>query len=247
MKAVLIAAWFVHNLATGADETPPTPPEVPSFLYAPSYELWNSRQGKVESYVPQPGDIMLATDSNVFWKITHDLAFAGEPHGSGIVVARPDGSLGILEAGPNDTLWVGISDMLPHLKEYDDKGPVFIRKRKTPLTKEQSEHLTEFAMRQQGKRFALIRLGAQLTLLRNRGPLRTYFMGKPNGDRVSYFCSELVTESLVAGDMIDREIARPSATYPHDLFYDQSYNVWINTHYRLQDHWFPPARWTYKP
>ena len=197
--------------------------------------------------MPRPGDIMLVTDSNVFWKITHDLAFAGEPHGSGIVVARPDGSLGILEAGPNDTLWVGISDMLPHLKEYDDKGPVFIRKRRTPLTPQQSQQLTDFAMRQEGKRFALIRLGAQLTLIRNRGPLRTYYMGKPNGDRVSYFCSELVTESLVAGGMMDRNIARPSATYPHDLFYDQSYNLYISQNYRLQDNWFPPARWTYKP
>jgi hypothetical protein len=249
MQAVLFTALLLQGMAHGADERLPAPLEqpIPSYLFEPTYDMWDLHHGKPEAYVPQPGDIMLATDKNIFWTITHDMAFAGEPHGSGIVVALPDGHLGILEAGPNDTLWVGISDMLPHLKEYDDKGPVWIRKRRSPLTEEQSNCLTTFALRQKGKRFALIRLGAQLTPLRHRGPLRTYIMGKPNGDRCSYFCSELVTESLVAGGLMDRDIARPSATYPHDLFFDQSYNLYISRHYRLQDNWFPPARWTYKP
>ena len=240
--AILISTLFVHSATFQSGQ----PTGIPSYLHEPSYKMNAIPQGRPTPYVPQPGDIMLATDSNLFWTITHNMAFAGEPHGSGICVRLPDGSMGILEAGPNDTLWVGISDMLPHLKEYHDKGSVWIRRRRTPLTDEQSAQLTEFALRQQGKRFALIRLGAQLTLLRNRGPLRTYFLGKPNGDRVSYFCSELVTESLVAAGLMDRNIARPSATYPHDLFFDQSYNIYINTHYRLIDNWFPPARWTYK-
>ncbi len=245
--AILISTLFVHS-ATGQAQG------IGSFLYEPSYEMSPlpqnrsnvAPQNRPTPYVPQPGDIMLATDLNLFWTVTHDMAFAGEPHGSGICVRLPDGNMGILEAGPNDTLWVGISDMLPHLKEYRDKGSVWIRKRRTPLTDEQSAKLTEFALRQKGKRFALLRMCAQVTLIRNRGPLRTYFMGKPNGDRDSYFCSELVTESLVAAGLMDREIARPSATYPHDLFFDQSYNIYINTHYRLQDNWFPPAHWTYK-
>lgn len=267
MEAVLFAAMVLQGMACAADDVLPPPkafgpktpaPKAPpyrapqeqpirSFLFEPTYDMWDLKHGKPESYLPQPGEIMLVTDPNVFWTITHNMGFAGQPHGSGIVVARPDGSLGILEAGPNDTLWVGISDLLPHLKEYDDKGQVWIRKRRTPLTQQQSAQLTDFAMRQNGKRFALIRLGAQLTLIRNRGPLRTYFLGKPNGDRSSYFCSELVTESLVAAGLMDAKIARPSATYPHDLFFDQSYNLYINSHYRLQDDWFPPSRWTYKP
>ena len=240
--AILIATLIVHS---GTFQTGPVE-YIPSFLHEPSYVMDAIPQDRPTPYLPQPGDIMLATDTNFFWALTHNLAFAGEPHGSGICVRRPDGSMGILEAGPNDTLWVAISDMLPHLKEYHDKGPVWIRRRRTPLTDEQSAMLTEFALRQEGKRFALIRLGAQLTPLRMRGPLRTYLLGKPNGDRVSYFCSELVTESLVASGLMDREIARPSATYPHDLFFDQSYNLYISQHYRLQDNWFPPARWTYQ-
>ncbi len=62
---------------------------------------------------PGPGDIMLATDDNFFWKITHDLALAFEPHGSGIFFHRPDGQLAILEAGPNDTLFIRAIDPCP--------------------------------------------------------------------------------------------------------------------------------------
>jgi hypothetical protein len=197
--------------------------------------------------LPQPGDLMLYTEEKTFWTVTHALALAFKPHGSGVVVARPDGSLGILEAGPNDTLVVGILDMLPHLREYADQGPVWIRKRRTPLTRDESAALTAFALRQEGKPFALIRMGGQLTLLRSRGPLRTYFLGRPQGERDSYFCSELVTETLVAVGLIDPQTARPAATYPRDLFFDRSYNLYLRYHFTLADGWEPPARWVSCP
>lgn len=242
MHSVFVVALALQSLLQGKDV-----PGIGSYLGEPSYCLDWKLRGKPEAYVPQPGDIMLATDKNFFWKITHDLAGAGEPHNSAIIVARPDGSLAVLEAGANDTLRIHMLDMLPHLKEYADKGPVWIRKRRTPLTPEQSAALTDFAMRQWGKHFALIRLGGQLTPLRSRGPIRTYFMGGPHGDRHSYFCSELVTESCVAAGLIDPRKARPAATYPHDLFFDTSLNHFIRHNYRLQDCWYPPARWTCAP
>src|SRR3954447_11766030 len=163
-----------------------------SFLYRPAFCLKDVRLGPAEPYLPQPGDIMLRLDHSVFWRVTHALALAFDPNGSGIVFARPDGSLAVLEAGPNDTLWVGTPDLLPHLREYAAAGQVWIRRRRVPLTPEQSCRLTAFALVQDGKRFALIRLGAQLTPFRSRGPLRTYFVGGPHGDRRGYFCSELV-------------------------------------------------------
>ena len=225
------------------------PPEAAcgSYLYEPSYCMDKLLHGNTKAYVPQPGDVMLATDKNFFWKITHDLAFAFEPHNSAIVVARCDGSLAILEAGPNDTLRIRMLDLLPHLAEYADKGPVWIRKRKCPLTPEQSACLTDFAHRQDGKRFAIGRLGVQLTPFRDRGLFRTEFMGKPNLNRRSYFCSELVTNAGVAGGIMNAETTRPSATYPHDLFFDHSHNPYINQHLPLVHDWEPPARWVYQP
>jgi hypothetical protein len=162
-------------------------------------------------------------------------------------VARADGSLGVLEAGPNDTTRCRILPLLEHLKEYADKGPVWIRRRKTPLTPEQCAALTEFAERQDGKFFALVRLGGQLTPLRSRGPLRTFVMGKSHGDRCGYYCAELVCESLIACGALDPATTRPCATYPHDLFFDQSYNLYISHHLPLVHDWYPPARWSDHP
>jgi hypothetical protein len=241
MASLLVLA-SVSLFSLGAENE-----SIPSYLYQPSYCLDKVLREPAEAYVPQPGDIMLATDGIVFWKITHDLALAFEPHNSAIFFARSDGKLAILEAGPNDTLFIRSLDALPHLAEYADKGPVWVRKRRVPLTPEQSCQLTDFAEKQDGKWFALPRLGLQLTPFRARGPIRTNFMGKSNPNRISYYCSELVTECLVAGGLLDKEIARPSATYPHDLFFEHSFNPFIERHYHLGDCWYPPARWTYCP
>jgi hypothetical protein len=224
-------------------------PDVPaSYLFQPAYCIDNSWRGPAVPYVPQPGDVLLATDDNRFWAITHNLAFAFEPHNSALIVRRCDGSLGVLEAGPNDTTRCRILPLLPHLQEYADKGPVWIRKRKTPLTEEQCAALTEFAERQDGKFFALARLLGQLTPFRSRGPLRTYAVGRPHGERLlGYYCAELVCESLVACGALDPKTTRPCATYPHDLFFDQSYNLYISHHLPLACDWEPPARWSCHP
>ncbi|HYT89797.1 MAG TPA: hypothetical protein VEL76_13900 [Gemmataceae bacterium] len=218
-----------------------------SYLYQPAYCMDLLLRGPTVPYLPQPGDIMLATDKGRFWRFTHNLAFAGEPHNSAIVFARRDGSLAILEAGPNDCLHVKTLDMLPHLLEYEAKGPVWIRKRTVPLTPEQSLRLTEWAEAVEGRRFALVRLAGQLTLLRSRGPLRTYILGKPQGLRHTYFCSELVTESCVTAGLIDPANARPAATYPSDLFFDSSLNRFLQRHFHLAPFWEPPARWSSTP
>jgi hypothetical protein len=227
---------------------PPTPPcPAGSYLYEPAFCLDDVYVGKAHACLPQPGDIMLRLDKSVFWRITHWMAFAFDPNGSAIVFARPDGSLAVLEAGPNDTLWVRTLDLLPHLKEYADAGRVWIRRRKVPLTREQSAALTAFAMKADGKRFALIRLGGQLTVLRSRGPLRTWVLGKPKGDKSTYFCSELVCEACVAAGLFDPKRTRPSATYPRDLFFGDSYNPFLNRNLEVNDHWYPPARWVERP
>ena len=218
-----------------------------SYLCRPAYCLDAVYRGPAEAYLPQPGDLLLATDNNLFWTIAHNLAGTGHPHHTGVVFARPDGTLAILEAGPHDTLWVRTLDLLPHLRSYERVGPVWIRRRHVPLTCAQSEALTAFALAQDGKRFALIRLGGQLTPLRSRGPLRTWFMGKPKGDRAGYFCSELAMEACVAAGLLDPATSRPAATYPRDIFFDWSPNPYLKRHLNLAPWWDPPARWSSTP
>ena len=51
---------------------------------------------------------------------------------------------------------------------------------------------------------------------------------------------------LYAG-LLDRCIARPSATYPHELFCDTSNNLYLKRNFSLADCYDPPARWTSCP
>src|SRR5260370_20732827 len=95
LVASLSVAGFAPECATE---------EIGSYLYQPSYCMDCNFRGPAEPYAPQPGDIMLATDKNKFWNITHDLALAFQPHGSAIVFARRDGSLALIEAGPTDPM-----------------------------------------------------------------------------------------------------------------------------------------------
>ncbi len=228
---------------------PPTqaPALAASFLYEPAFCIDDVWIGTPTPYVPQPGDIMLRLDGNKFWRVTHYMALAFDPNGSAIVYQRPDGSMAILEAGPNDCMSIKTMELLPHLKGYANIGRVWIRRRAVPLTAEQSAKLTEFALQQENKWFALQRLGLQLTPFRARGPLRTYVLGKPNCNRISYYCSELVCEACCYAGLLDPERTRPSATYPCDLFYGRSYNLFINRHLDVNHCWYPPARWIDEP
>jgi hypothetical protein len=219
-----------------------------SFLYQPAYRTDDVWLGPARPYLPQPGDIFLASDRGRIARAAHWVVGAGGVHHSGIVFARPDGSLAILEAGPHNTIRVQTLDVLPHLRSYEGLGEkVWIRQRRVPLTPEQSERLTAWALAQDGKPFAVVRLAGQLTPFRSRGPLRTYLVGGPHGGRRSYFCSELVMESCVAAGLVDPARARPAATYPRDLFMDRSYNPYLNRHLDLSPCWFPPARWASCP
>jgi len=221
----------------------PAPAE--SYLWQPSYSEDYCIRGPARAYVPQPGDIVLSADGSKFWKLMHNLAGTSHPTHSMIVFAFPDGSMGILEAGPHDTLKCRTLEALAHMHSYEEEGRVWVRRRAVPLTPEESARLTEFALCANMKQFAIGRLAKQLTLFRSRGPIRTAFVGKPHGlERESYFCSELICEACVYAGLMDASTTRPSATYPRDLFMDHSPNPYLNKHLKLAPCWDPPARWT---
>jgi hypothetical protein len=202
----------------------------------------------VEPYCPQPGDIFLATDQARWARLGHWAAGAHGVHHSGIIFLRSNGQPALLEAGPFNSVQVETMDLLEHMLRHVECGDqVWVRRRCLPLTPEQSARLTLFAEAQDGKPFATWRLVGQLTPFRSRGKLRTRFVGKPKGDRRSYFCSELVTEACVAAGMLDPATARPAATYPRDLFFGKSANPYLNKHLHLDCGWHPPARWTECP
>jgi hypothetical protein len=221
--------------------------EAGGYLYQPAYVIDEYLRLPAEPYAPQPGDVFLAVTDDFVMRWGHRLAGAAGPHHSGIVFARTDGSLAVLEAGPFNTLYVSGWDLMDHLRAYARHERLWIRRRKTPLTPKQSAMLTTFCAAQVGKPFAWLRVLGQITPFRCRGPFRTRYLGKPRGNRDRWYCAELVVEALVAADLLDARTARPSATFPRDLFYDCSPNPWLNVYLNLSAGWNPPAQWTEQP
>jgi hypothetical protein len=241
---VLSLAAFPSFDPTGPKKYPPVyvPSEAPfGYLYQPTYDLNIVPRLPSQRYEPKPGDILLLSDTNRFWTFVYRIALTGKPGHSGIVVTMADGRLGVLEAGYNDTTWVRVTPLDYRINEYH--GTVWIRQREIPLTPEQDRLLTEFAVSADGGRYALGRFILQLTPLRSRGPLRTYALGGPRGIGERYFCAEVAIEALVYAGAIDGHTAKPSATYPQDLFYDRSRNAYVDRHPPLAGGWKPPRLW----
>jgi hypothetical protein len=241
----LLCVGCLAPAGAAAGEEPCTPP---SYLYQPSRALDDAPQGPVEPYVPQPGDVFLATDKTRWNRVGHWLAGGAGVHHSGILYRRPDGCMALLESGPFNSLRVESVDPFGHMSKHEQRGEkVWVRRRNVPLTPEQSARLTEFAEAQVEKPFATLRMVGQLTPFRTRGPVRTSFVGRPHGERRSYFCSELVLEACVAAGLLDPDTTRPSATYPRDLFLGRSRVPYLDKHLHLEPDWCLPARWTACP
>ncbi len=211
------------------------------YLSQPAYSIDKRPRLPLTPYQPQPGDVLIYSDPDFIWATMYMIALTGAPGHSGLVVRMGDGQLGVLEAGYNDKPWTHTVPLERRLGEY--KGHIWVRRRKTPLTDEQSRVLTEFSDTIEGNRYALGRLILQMTPIRTRGPLRTVFVGKSNGKRDHYTCAEATLEALVRAGAVDKETARPSATYPRDMFYDRSSNLYINRHPPLACDWEVPALW----
>ena len=215
-----------------------------SYLFEPSYSLKEDPQGPAEFYIPQPGDLFLGTDESFFIRFGHTIVGGAGVHHSGIIFARPDGSMAVIEAGPFNEMVVRVLDPYQHMSNHVARGTkVWVRRRRVPLTPEQSAQLSAFALAHEGKPFALARGLSFATPFSRRGVLRTPFIGRPHGDRPRYFCSELVVECLVAAGLMDCETARPAATLPRDLFLGHSSNPYLDRHLDMEPGWYPPARW----
>ena len=126
------------------DPAPPCPPV--SYLYQPAFCMDYELREPAVPYVPRPGDIFVCTGCEMWAKLGHFGAGTGAPQHSGIVFLRPDGRPALLEGGPNNTLHCEARDLVPQLQRYAEKERVWIRRRCVPLTAEQCEALTAFAL-----------------------------------------------------------------------------------------------------
>src|ERR1051326_3443729 len=241
--------WLLLGLLPLSQMPPAAPCATGSYLYQPAFCLDDAIRGTPRPDELKPGDICCAVGTTRWSRMGHHFAGAGLPNHSMIVLAMPDGRLGALEAGPHGKLTVDVREAYAHLASYEAEGaPVWVRRKRTPLTPDQSACLSAFCMAHDETKFASLRLGMQATRIRSRGPLRTNWLGGVDLDKRSYFCSELVLNSLVAAGVFEAAPLRPSATYPSDLFFNNSRNKIVERSLApLLCDWHPPARWVSSP
>lgn len=189
-------------------------------------------------YAPREGDLVFYDDRSFFWTVLFTWVGSGPPLHMGIVVKKSDDALAILEAGPDDTVWVSLLDLDKRLRQFAQDypgGAITIRRCKKALSKEQSAALTKFAHAQDGKRYAVGRLLLEGTCLRVRGPIRERVLGGTYLDRDSWMCAELAVAAASRVKLIDGAAIKANATYPRDIVDNQRHD--------LRASWHDPAVW----
>jgi hypothetical protein len=225
----MFAAWQVIGLAAPLLLCPASPA---GYLAPPARE----GRPRAVAYVPREGDLIFYDDHNRVWTTLFAVAGTGPPLHMGIVVRKPAGGLAVLEAGPDDTVWVKLLDLAPRLHQFhrDFAGTVTVRRCKVALGRRQSAALTHFALAQRGKRYAVGRLLLQGTWLRPRGPLAP-LLAHTYLDRNAWICSELAVAAAAVAGLLSPTAVPANATYPRDLVNDRRYD--------LSAVWEAPLEW----
>jgi hypothetical protein len=234
LAVVTSIAWAVCVMGTlAADDA--------GYLVVENRDAAGIVQRQIERYVPHEGDLILFDDHNPTWRFLYHMAGTDLPDHSGIVFTLPDGRPAFLESAPDDGKLAGLYVRLllaqPRLHQF--QGTIYIRRVRHPLSAERSARLTQFALAQEGKRYAVGRMLLQGTPFRCRTGLRAKLFARTSLDRWSWFCSELVIAAGTAAGLFDPHVHHANAMYPRDLLYDD--------HYDLSATWLPAAVWTPNP
>src|SRR4051794_15146284 len=156
MFAAVYSALLWTGLFLGAS------PEAPyGYLWTYRPDGHGGTAKEVIPYCPREGDIVFFDDQSKFWEFLYWIGHTAPPFHTGIVIHKPDGTPAILESGPDDTLYVFIFELSHRLHTFE--GVLQVRRCKVCLTPEQSRTLTDFALAQEGKHYAVWRLLLQGT------------------------------------------------------------------------------------
>ena len=200
---------------------PASPPPGPMSYFAPTTEpgsLWptHGSQPPPSVYSPQEGDLLFFTKDTKLYTILYPLVRSFHPFHSGIVVRRVTGELAVLEDGGEGHRTATLQPVLYRMyNEYQSgKARIWVRKRLTPLTLEQSRALTAFAEGQFGREFASVG-GLVKLAIPGRPMARSY------PDQKTWFCSEIVAQAMVSGGLFPADRVRPQSVTPYDLMRDR--------------------------
>jgi hypothetical protein len=200
---------------------PASPPPQPMSYYAPTTQpgsLWPTHHSQPPAavFAPQEGDLIFFTKDTKIYTILYPLVRSFHPFHSGIIVRRVTGELAVLEDGGEGHRTATLQPALDRMQnEYQNgKARIWVRKRLTPLTLEQSRALTAFAEGQFGRTFASTGALAKLAI-----PGRP--MARSYPDQPTWFCSEIVAQAMVSAALFPADRVRPQAVTPYDLMRDR--------------------------
>jgi hypothetical protein len=218
-----------------------TPPDG-SFLLVPDGCVAGRVLVHPMPYEPHEGDLVLFDDHSKNWRALYHYVGSDVPDHSGIVVKLPDGRPALLESGPDDGKLCGMQVVVleAYSRLHQCPNTMYIRRLRCPLNSAQSQALTDFALAQSGKRYALGRLLLQGTPCRCRGGLRAKLFAHTYMDRDAWLCSELVVAAGTAAGLFDPHVHFANRIYPLDLFDERSYPDLI-------ERWWPVAVWSPVP
>ncbi len=191
-------------------------------LWVPSVSAGYQRLDPME-YEPREGDLLFFTDEKWIRRVAFWFAGTGRPYHVGLVIKGQGGTLCTLEARPHSESWVFLLDLQKRMFSYH--GSIWVRRLRKPLSPEASCKLTQFALSQQGKPFAMFRLAFEGTPLNVRAGLGQFLWASPRTEKNSWFCSELTTAALIECGMFQGRGIKPNCVYPRDLFYDRTFLV----------------------
>ena len=233
-------AWMLLAVTLSADPAP----TALGRLARPDSSVHLVAIGPFIAYSPAVGDVVFSVTENRKIALLYRFVLVGIPTHAGIVVRLPDGALGVLEAGGGGEFRTRTTPIAARFSRAGDRT-IWVRRRSTPLTAEQERRLNEFAALSENTGYSKVRAFdlAFFSPHGPRGPIRTFFDGKPKGVRDDSVCSEIVVEALAYAGVIDAETARPSATAPRDLLLDRSLNLYLRRHPPLACGWLPPSIW----
>jgi hypothetical protein len=169
-------------------------------------------------YVPQEGDILLFGSITPIYSIIFPIARSWHPWHSTVVVRRTTGDLAVFEIGGDSHPYGAlrpVGERLPNWMTKTYYRPrCWVRRIKQPLNPKESAALTTFVETQAYKPFTT-----------NRHLLTFVLPGRPllesYPDREKWFCTEMFMEGLVAAGILSpRQVPRPEALAPRDIFLD---------------------------
>ena len=235
LLALLVLVCYPHiSLAD-----PPQDMELGSFVVRMSVDSSNRIQLLPAPYLAQPGDLILFDNHSRFIATMYRLVGTSQPTHAAIVVRRLDGSMGLLEAGPN---------LIPDLI---DKVFIFAPVPRLQVTTAPFRAPLENAA-YRGTIGVLDAIcpgpGRQRLLLATIGHagnadkaarrrIRKRLLGKTCLDRHRWTCSELTTAAATAAGILDRRIHFANAMYPRDFAYDENFD--LSPFYHPLELWYP--------